>query len=79
MAEKFMMTGKTLAFCTNLATKRSFVSDAPPATYMTEETATTGYWCIRTMGPIGPDDGFVCPGDCGAHRACYEPNIKPPV
>ena len=67
------------AFCTNLATKRSFISDLPPASYLAEESASTGYWCICTMGPIGPDDGFVCPGDCGSHRTCYEPNIKPTV
>ena len=79
MADTKPMTGRSLTFCTNLATKRSFVSDDPPATYLAEETATTGYWCIRTMGPIGPDDGFACPGDCGAHRSCYEPNIKPGV
>ena len=49
------------------------------AFYLADDTATTGYWCIRTMGPIGPDDGFVCPGDCGPQRVCYEPNIKPPA
>ncbi len=77
MGEKHAMAGKLPTFCTNLATKRSFVSDQPPATYLAEETATTGYWCIRTMGPIGPDDGYACPGECGLHRTCYESNIKP--
>lgn len=79
MAEQGTMAGKRLTFCTNLATKRSFVSDEPPATYLADDVSTTGYWCIRTMGPIGPDDGFACPSECGAHRACYEPNVKPAV
>ena len=68
-----------LDFCTNLVTKRYFISDAPPATYLTEDVSTTGYWCNRTMGPFGPDDQYVCPGDCGAHRSCYQSSIPKPV
>lgn len=58
-------------YCQFLRTKRYYISDAPPATYLAEETATTGYWCLKTMGVVGPDDNFVSPGDCKAGRACY--------
>jgi hypothetical protein len=58
-------------YCQHLRTKRYYISDAPPATYLAEETATTGYWCLRTMGTIGPDDGFASPGRCTVARPCY--------
>lgn len=60
-------------YCQHLRTKRYYISDAPPATYLAEETATTGYWCLKTMGVVGPDDNFVSPTDCKGHRACYCP------
>ncbi|MSS72996.1 MAG: hypothetical protein EXS64_16110 [Candidatus Latescibacteria bacterium] len=60
-------------YCQHLRTKRYYISDAPPATYLAEETATTGYWCLQTMGVVGPDDNFVSPGECKAHRACCCP------
>lgn len=60
-------------YCQYLRTKRYYISDAPPATYLAEETAATGYWCLRTMGVVGPDDNFVSPTDCKDHRACYRP------
>jgi len=58
-------------YCQSLRTKRYYISDAPPATYLAEETATTGYWCLKTMGAVGPDDNFVGPSECKGHRACY--------
>ena len=30
------------------------------------------YWCLRTMGPAGPDDHFVHLSRCVAGRTCYE-------
>ena len=30
------------------------------------------YWCLRTMGPAGPDDHFVHLSRCTPGRACYE-------
>jgi hypothetical protein len=33
---------------------------------------TTTYWCMRTMGPAGPDDHFVHLSRCVPGRACYE-------
>ena len=66
-------------FCKNLRTKRYYISDAPPASYLSEDTGTTGYWCLRTMGPFGPDDGSACPDDCGAHRTCYQGSVKRPA
>jgi hypothetical protein len=64
-----------LDFCTQLRTKRSYISDDLPATYLTEDVSETGYWCVRTMGVIGPDDGGVCPSACGASRSCYKSSL----
>lgn len=35
------------------------------------ETSST-YWCLRTMGPAGPDDHYVHLSRCVPGRACYE-------
>ena len=70
MAEVIQPT--RLDFCVYLRTKRSYISDDPPATYLTEDVSTTGYWCVRTMGVFGPDDDAACPSACGAHRSCYK-------
>lgn len=61
------------SFCRNLRTKRYYISDAAPASYLADDTSTTGYWCLKTMGPIGPDDDCAAPGVCGSHRSCYLP------
>lgn len=76
MAETPNVVGTNLSFCRNLRTKRSYISDDPPATYLTEDVSETGYWCIRTMGVIGPDDDFVCASACGSHRSCYKSSLS---
>jgi hypothetical protein len=79
MADEKGLTELNLDFCKNLRTKRYYISDDPPATYLAEEVATTGYWCLRTMGPFGPDDGTACPETCGAHRSCYQSSVARPA
>lgn len=69
------MAETKLDFCTQLRTKRSYISDDPPATYLTEDVSETGYWCVRTMGVIGPDDHAVCASGCGANRSCYTSSV----
>ncbi|MDA0745177.1 MAG: hypothetical protein O2954_01580 [bacterium] len=79
MANEKMNGRPNLEFCKNLRTKRYYFSDEPPARYLAEETATTGYWCLRTMGNFGPDDAFACPGTCTAERMCYASSTPRPV
>lgn len=76
MANTPSVMGPKLDFCRHLRTKRSYISDAPPSTYLTEDVSETGYWCIKTMGVIGPDDDYVCPSACGASRTCYKSSMK---
>jgi hypothetical protein len=79
MADTIDLTQVKLDFCTQLRTKRSYISDDPPATYLTEDVSETGYWCVRTMGVIGPDDGYVCASNCGANRSCYKSSLAKSV
>jgi hypothetical protein len=34
--------------------------------------SSAAFWCLKTMGPAGPDEHFVHVGQCGPHRSCYE-------
>ena len=52
MADTIHVTPVKLDFCTQLRTKRSYISDDPPATYLTEDVSETGYWCVRTMAQM---------------------------
>jgi hypothetical protein len=37
------------------------------------DSTTAVYWCLNTMEPVGPDDGYVHPHRCARGRACFEP------
>jgi hypothetical protein len=28
-------------------------------------------WCVKTQGPMSPDNGFVAPSKCIEGRSCY--------
>ena len=32
----------------------------------------SSYWCLRTMGPAGPDENYVHLARCVPGRKCYE-------
>ncbi len=36
------------------------------------DEGTTTYWCLKTCGPVGPDNQFVHTGACSGKRLCYE-------
>jgi hypothetical protein len=33
---------------------------------------SSSYWCLRTMGPAGPDEHYVHLARCTPGRKCYE-------
>jgi hypothetical protein len=35
-------------------------------------TASASYWCLKTMGPVGPDDRPCHLADCRRARGCWE-------
>ena len=36
------------------------------------DSATTTYWCLKTMGKAGPDEHYVHGSLCRSGRSCYE-------
>ncbi len=35
-------------------------------------SATAQFWCLDTMGPVGPDEHQALPERCGPGRPCYQ-------
>jgi hypothetical protein len=59
--------------CHCLRTKNPYGTSPQNAEDWLPHVATTStYWCLRTMGPAGPDEHFVHLSRCTATRACYE-------
>jgi len=58
--------------CKHLKTKKSFIHAKNDAeTWRSNSSSTSQYWCTKTMGVTGPDDGLVQPEGCQAHRSCF--------
>ena len=34
-------------------------------------STSAAYWCLKTMGPVGPDDAPAELDDCRAGRSCF--------
>ena len=50
----------------------TFVGNAED--WETGVASTAAFWCMKTMGPAGPDEHFVHISQCGPTRSCYEPD-----
>lgn len=61
-----------IPMCRRLRTKQSFMHAVGDDSWKTGESSTSSYWCLRTMGAHGPDEGFVHPRQCKDGRGCYE-------
>jgi hypothetical protein len=59
--------------CQCLRTKNPYGSTPADAeSWLPGVHASSSYWCLRTMGPAGPDDGYVHLARCTSGRLCYE-------
>ncbi len=61
--------------CRHLRTKMMSVVmdwDEHAAEYPSTSAA---YWCLKTMGPVGPDDGPAELDDCRAGRPCFQAQL----
>ena len=59
--------------CQCLRTKNPYGTTPQNAENWLPGVATSStYWCLRTMGPAGPDEHFVHLSRCTSARACYE-------
>jgi len=64
----------TPTICNLLRTKTAFGGyqlDDQPANWQSGESTTAVFWCLRTMGSAGPDEGFAHPSVCRAGRSCF--------
>lgn len=41
-------------------------------TWITGIHSSSSYWCMRTVGPAGPDENYVHLARCVPGRRCYE-------
>jgi hypothetical protein len=59
--------------CRHLRTKMMFLADDWDAHATAHPSTTAAYWCLKTMGPVGPDDGPATLDECRVGRDCYVP------
>ncbi len=65
-------TTSATQFCQCLRTKNPYGTTPRNAEiWVPGIAAASSYWCLRTMGPAGPDDHFVHLSSCKPGRACY--------
>jgi hypothetical protein len=57
--------------CQMLRTKNAFGNHVGYRPWQSGESTTAVYWCLRTMGTVGPDDRLVHPHTCCGTRACF--------
>lgn len=67
------MHNKEKIQCIHLRTKKLYVTNnAENESGAINDSATGQYWCLGTMSPVGPDDGFAAPERCKANRSCFK-------
>lgn len=60
-------------FCRFLKAKNPFGTlEGGQHEWYTYDDANTIYWCVKSLGAGGPDDGPVAPRLCIAGRKCYK-------
>jgi len=72
------MSEKTVTYCRYLRGKNAYGTlEGGDRPIIPVDPGTTSYWCIRTAGPVGPDDSPVYPAACIRHeRKCFAPPGK---
>ena len=59
--------------CQCLRTKNPYGTSPQNAeSWLPGVASSSTYWCLRTMGPAGPDEHFVHLSRCTPARSCYE-------
>jgi hypothetical protein len=59
--------------CRHLRTKMMFVVNDWEEHAAEYPSSTASYWCLKTMGPAGPDDDVADLEECRSGRACFQP------
>ena len=59
--------------CRYLKAKNSFgMLEGGDGLWRGPEDASTQFWCVRSAGPVGPDNGPVGPKLCVEGRKCFK-------
>ena len=59
--------------CQCLRTKNPYGSTPSAAeSWLPGVHTASSFWCLRTMGPAGPDESYVHLARCVPGRKCYE-------
>ncbi len=66
------------SYCRFLRAKNAFGTlEGGGNPFLPEDPGTTAYWCIRSMGPAGPDGRLAHISSCAnPERACYQPESE---
>ena len=67
-----MNTDDTRQACRNLRTKIFYVSGGKTLDDITESSATSQYWCLKTMMIVGPEGMLAHPENCISGCDCYD-------
>lgn len=60
------------ALCRFLKAKNSFGMLEEGSSWHGIEDPNTTFWCNKSSGPVGPDNGFVGAENCVEGRKCYQ-------
>jgi hypothetical protein len=60
--------------CSKLRTKTAFGALSGVHAWQHGDSSTAVYWCLRTMGTVGPDESYAHPHCCCAGRQCFKPD-----
>ena len=60
------------ARCRLLRTKMMHVTSDWESHAAGHPSSSAAYWCLKTMGPVGPDEKPCHLADCRDARGCYE-------
>ncbi len=58
--------------CRHLRTKAMHVTSEWETRSLDFPSSSASYWCLRTMGPVGPDGRPCHLDDCRGGRGCFE-------
>jgi hypothetical protein len=59
--------------CQSLRTKNAYgMTPVSADSWLAGIHEVSCYWCLRTMGPAGPDEHYVHLARCKPGRSCYD-------
>lgn len=62
--------------CKFIRTKSAYINNVEnPEAWRTNDSSTRQYWCVKTMGVIGPDNNLAEPETCQPDRKCFLPEF----